>query len=257
MAWKPNPVMPPLPPDDEPIWRYMDLSKFLYLVEEKKLYFSLSKDLEDKWEGHVPAADLQLLEETYGSETTDFLKGEFQYTLSCGAVNCWHRNEGESVAMWSLYTQAPYGVAIRSSVGRLKRALEATPIEVELGVVKYRDLADTSSPSLNLDFVLIQLFFFQKRTCYQHENELRAFTLAPPKNPRTDWDSDYHEPEKGMLIDVSLADLIDSVYLGPGFPNWAEKLIDSALKRAGIKPPITHSSALSRPSPEKAQISNL
>jgi hypothetical protein len=38
------------PPDETPIWRYMDLPKFLLMLEQKSLYFSLLSEFEDKWE---------------------------------------------------------------------------------------------------------------------------------------------------------------------------------------------------------------
>jgi hypothetical protein len=38
------------PPDETAIWRYMDLPKFLLMLEQKNLYFSLLSEFEDKWE---------------------------------------------------------------------------------------------------------------------------------------------------------------------------------------------------------------
>ncbi len=42
-------------------------------------------------------------------------------------VNCWHRNKLESIAMWKLYTHGNDGVAIQSTVRRLKDSIEASP----------------------------------------------------------------------------------------------------------------------------------
>src|ERR1017187_2968717 len=42
-------------------------------------------------------------------------------------ISCWHENEGESVAMWKLYVSGREGVAIKTTVGRLERALTAKP----------------------------------------------------------------------------------------------------------------------------------
>jgi len=39
-------------------------------------------------------------------------------------VNPWHKNEFESAAMWKLYLKSEEGVAIRTTVERLKHAFE-------------------------------------------------------------------------------------------------------------------------------------
>lgn len=36
------------PPDDSSIWRYMDLPKFLLLLDHKALYFPLLSELADR-----------------------------------------------------------------------------------------------------------------------------------------------------------------------------------------------------------------
>jgi hypothetical protein len=41
------------PAYDTVIWGYMDLPKFLLMLEHRGLYFSLPSELSDKWEGVI------------------------------------------------------------------------------------------------------------------------------------------------------------------------------------------------------------
>jgi hypothetical protein len=130
MAWTPNAKLT-VPDDNATIWRYMDLPKFLSLIEEKALYFAAPAQLEDKWEARVHGADNKALVDAFGVEQASTLKAGSDRVFSASAINCWYHGEGESIAMWALYTQPTYGVAIRSSVGRLcvfgKAALSKIP----------------------------------------------------------------------------------------------------------------------------------
>ena len=243
MAWTPNAKLI-VPNDGAAIWRYMDLAKFLSLLEEKALYFAVPAQLEDTWEARVHSADYNALVEAYGAAQADWLKAGAERVFSVAALNCWYHGEEESVAMWALYTQPAYGVAIRSNVGRLKKALDASPEIVQLGLVQYRDLADKSTTPLDVQCVPPLIFLFQKRRCYQHESELRAYTLVSFARTPT---GERRPPDRGVLVSVSLADLIESVRLGPKFPPWAQKLIKVAFERVGIDPPIEPSSAFASP----------
>jgi hypothetical protein len=54
--------------------------------------------------------------------------------------------------MWRSYTNSEYGVAISTTVGRLKAALEACALDVYLGSVRYRDHTDqpVNSPETSM-----------------------------------------------------------------------------------------------------------
>jgi hypothetical protein len=239
MAWVPNAKLT-VPIDKATIWRYMDLAKFLSLLVEKALYFAVPAQLEDAWEARVHGADYKALVEAFGAEKACRLKAGSEKVFTAAALSCWYHGEEESVAMWSLYTQPGYGVAIRSNVGRLKKALQASPREVHLGLVQYRDLADESAIPLDVQAVPLLSLLFQKRRCYQHESELRACTIVSFARTAT---GERCPPDRGVLVSVSLADLIETVRLGPKFPLWAQKLIKAAFQCAGINPPIEPSSA--------------
>ncbi len=54
------------PADDQVIWRYMDLPKFVTLVEGRALYFSRADLLGDSHEGALPELNRQAREATMG-----------------------------------------------------------------------------------------------------------------------------------------------------------------------------------------------
>jgi hypothetical protein len=169
------------------------------------------------------------------------------------AVNCWYLGSEESIAMWSLYTHTIYGVAIKSTVGRLKRALNSALQQVFLGRVEYRDY-DEEPSSLYDRFETTPLkAVLQKRVCFKHECELRAFTHIMPDLPD---EAELGQivyaplPECGINLDVDLKEIIESITLGPKFPIWAKTILDSTLFRAAITPPVLPSDAFKTP-PER------
>jgi hypothetical protein len=185
----------------------------------------------------------------FGGASGDVIQLFQDYTKHT-AVNCWYQGVGESVAMWELYTKTEYGIAIKSTVRDLMKALSVYEPEVFIGSVKYED--HTSSPTQTLAHQHITPYtaILQKRTCYRHECELRVITeLLPrfPENPPPDTIVVHPFPEHGSVVPVHLETLIHSVTTGPHFPSWAWDLLASALKRAGIHPPIIESDAFKPP----------
>src|SRR5438876_753236 len=120
-------------------WRYMSFSKLMALLHGCALHFTRIDQLQDRFEGARPVANLRdpgrLEEYTVFGDTSHLSEGQ-KHLLAQAivaphpldrqvvAVNCWHMNDHESAAMWPLYVQGNEGVAIQSTVGRLKRALD-------------------------------------------------------------------------------------------------------------------------------------
>jgi hypothetical protein len=237
------------PAGDTVIWRYMDLPKFLMMLEQKALYFSLLAELEDKWEAVLDRRMTRSIASTFPpSATGDVISLYLGFNKSI-AVNCWYCGREESVAMWTLYTKTDYAVAIKSTVDRLMKALVVAEEDVYLGNVEYRDHDEASGLYDRHELTPLKAIL-QKRVCYKHECELRAFTHVRPPFPddaQPGREFSFPYPEHGTLIDVDLNDLIESITLGPKFPEWALHLLKSALSRAGIAPPINESGAFKAP----------
>jgi hypothetical protein len=244
-----HPQIDPLP-DNTVIWRYMDLPKFLLMLERKALYFALFSEFEDKWEAVL---DRELTAGIAGQFTaaSGQVIGLFQQFFKNIAVNCWYCGDDESVAMWRLYTSSEYGIAIRSSVRDFKRALSVSEVDVYLGAVKYRDHTAPPSQVLAADQITPFKAVLQKRVCYKHECELRAIAHLLPDFPTDATPGQVFVapfPERGRPISVDLPTLIHSITTGPRFPGWAWHLLRSALSRAGlISIPVVESNAFKSP----------
>jgi hypothetical protein len=225
------------PPKDEntTIWRYMDFTKFVSLLSTRSLFFARSDRLGDPFEGSWPANNLAARRELFTSMgfTSDAasIVGRLARSLpKFVAVNCWHMNEAESAAMWRLYLKSDEGIAIRSTVGRLKSAFApGWPDKIWVGQVTYIDYQRDAIPEGNLLNP-----FVHKRSSFGHEHELRAVLARFPTPVRADY-LETLETERpicpGVSVPVDLSQLIENVVVAPTTPDWYLELVQDVLKR--------------------------
>jgi hypothetical protein len=219
----------------------MSFSKLMALIHSRALHFTRIDQLQDRFEGAQPVPNLRnpgrLDEYVVLGDTTNLLehqKGILAQALAAPhpldrqvvAVNCWHMNVYESAAMWPLYVQGTEGVAIVSTVGKLKRAFDATPESVVIAVVKYIDHATDAIPRGNF----LQAFL-HKRKSFEHERELRALVFMPHNGDRVQGPV----AAEGIDIQVELRVLVEAIHLAPGSPSWFENTVRATLKTLGYE----------------------
>ncbi|MGE6365186.1 hypothetical protein ACQKD9_15530 [Bacillus paramycoides] len=228
------------PSDDIKIWRYMDFTKFMNLLDTQSLFFVRSDKFDDPFEGLYPRANKGWW--TVGNE------GEYDYRKHMElinawhrkhtTINCWHMNNYESAAMWDLYLKNGDGIAIQSTVLNFKNSLNVTDKVVYLGEVNYIDYYDQLIPSEN-----IYAPYTYKRKSFEHEREIRAVYTVPNK---------YEEPgvinvhedspvQFGTPIECSIETLIENIYVSPNSPKWFEELVRSVCKKYGLEKEIIKS----------------
>lgn len=140
-------------------------------------------------------------------------------------INSWYISEYESDAMWRIYSENSEGIAVKSTLGRLKRAFQNAPEEIFIGKVKYIDYNQWRPPAIpekEKDLFSIEPFFL-KRLGFQYENELRAIIKRDLVNKN----------ENGVNIKVDLRELIDSVYLFPDSKDWFLRLVRTLIDKFG------------------------
>ncbi len=268
-------------PEDEnaSIWRYMDLARFLTILETRAMFFpSVAKLAEqDPFEGRYTSKNALALRfrwenrpesdwKQIGIPTREALEARqllVREKLSAShlretvCVSCWHLGDYESDAMWKLYATVHGGVAIRSTVARLRACFSGYEHGVFVGLVQYIDytnaiigLSDDFAPCLH------------KRKSFEHERELRAATmLHGDRPPDADRKPIAEEPAaslrlpiqipQGISVSVDVARLIDSVYVSPLAPGWFVELVRILCKRYettyGMALPVEHSALAAVP----------
>jgi hypothetical protein len=201
----------------EQLWRYMDFIKFMSLLERSALFFCQVRRLEDKYEGSFSLiSDFYVdLESDMGKSLVNY-RNNFKGMMSYLCVNCWHVNEEESAAMWSLYSNRGQGIAIQSTIGKLEEAFRGFPARsFWMGKVNYGQAVITPSAEPFLGENLL----FYKRKSFEHEREYRLMITQTSDNNL--------EPLGGVYVRVDLTSLIERIYIAPNSPGWFSELVKS------------------------------
>jgi hypothetical protein len=225
------------------IWRFMDFTKYVSLLEKRALYFSRSDKLGDPFEGSLSKANQQMRPIWYGEHFTqmkEMLENVPKLFINHTFLNCWHVNEYESDAMWKIYLKSNEGIAIQSTFQRFENCFDPTPEDLYIGKVIYADYDKEIIPEGNTMWP-----FVHKRKSFEHERELRALIQRPPiVNGAIKWD--VPSPH-GMYVQVKLDTLIEKVYISPMAEKWFDELVSSVNEKYGVEKELSSSKLSERP----------
>jgi hypothetical protein len=226
-----HPALTP-PADSDRLWRYMDFTKYLSLLDRSGLYFCNAEALArtDPHEGMLAQpnfrhrdwtsiADLTPSEwQELGMDQLDDAGRAIQFWSTKNSreywsrrrfydrrtclVNCWHINGDESAGMWAAYAHSELGVAVVSDYPRLVRALAATGERIYAGRVQYVDFA---REPVNSEII----FPIAKRLSFSHERELRLIY----------WDMDIQNS-----VNERCARLAATMFRGVGQPARTDEI---------------------------------
>ena len=222
------------------LWRYIDFTKFVSLLDRGTLFFSRADRLGDPFEGSLSpwnssVRSASLIEQGVPHD----LIPEFNEAVSSSqrkvpllmVVNCWHENVYESEAMWKVYATGQNGIAIKTTFSKLAESLVCEE-PIFIGTVSYVDYDSTPIPERNIMEPLLT-----KRTSFSHEREVRALALNFPS-------PDDHI---GRYFEVDLATLIGEVLIAPQAPDWFVELVKAVAGRYGLQAPVLRSSLAAAP----------
>lgn len=232
-----------IPEDSTKIIRYLDLTKLVSLLDSRALYLTRMDNFEDKFEGRMLSLNTKFREAVFDSMKRDGLKqfkifSDFdnslndsnEYVRKHAYINCWNNFDGESVAMWKIYSELGNGVAVVSDTSKLKESLINTKPNLYLSEVIYVNQENDIIPDGNIIFPIIT-----KQDAYKYENEIRLFHLS--------YSNKFSEENPfGFYLPVDLEKLISKILIGPFTPKWIEELIYNILVKYGINKPIQRSS---------------
>ena len=122
-------------------------------------------------------------------------------------VNSWTKNEHESSLMWDAYIRRE-GVAIKSSIGSIKKAFQASNKKIYMREISYIDKKDSAQhEGYNLNTIW---FLFTKRKFFEEEKEVRLVCI------------DNDKPQK-LDIDIDINSLIEEIHLAPSINDEVQK----------------------------------
>jgi hypothetical protein len=228
------------------VWRYMDLSKFIWMIQRNALYFCRSDLMGDPFEGHYTKAivdqeneyiralesntafmavphNLDMAREVYRVSTRELPKQLKQKYF----VSCWHMNEEESPAMWKLYTSQNESICIQSKYQTFANLL---PAEVLLGIVKYIDYRRDS-----FDTKEMWSYILHKRKSFEHEREIRAVVYCNETCPFEQVGG------KGLIVPIDIAALIEKIIVSPTSQSPLTEVARGLAKKYGLTAPVIQS----------------
>mgnify|MGYP001175590408 CR=1 FL=1 len=207
--------------DNTIIWRYLTLEKFFSLILNRELYFGKIRDLDDKFEGTRPpkfrfinsvaflgghSPKYKKARKVYEKKQMEMI--QLQKDAYNTLVNCWSMEIPESYALWDIYTGTSSGIAIKSTIGQLKRAIEGKSHLIHITPVDYKS---NEIKKFNLDTLVTW-----KTSFYKFEKEVRLYIS--------------HSDLDFILIPVNIEELISEIYLSPFMPTFAKDTVRKMIK---------------------------
>ena len=188
------------------IWHYRQFAEFIAILQNQALWFSRLDRVRDPFEGRSGR-------QSRFHETAD------EHTRK-GCVSCWTIDDEESELMWHAYALG-FGVAIRSTKGRLKASFRPTDADkIVIGSVEYGIDWSEGPP---------ESYAFVKRRGFKREQELRAF--IPYEYEYDGRGSPVECTYAGKPVSVELRSLIAEVWVSPNSPYWFEEVVNVELKK--------------------------
>jgi hypothetical protein len=247
------------------VWRYMDLPKFMYLLEKEALFFCRADLFADEFEGSFTKPAIEFREKVWRETMPGVPEEHFEQFLDFHSfhkrqerenffLNCWHKSEYESAAMWEIYGIKNQTIAIQSSYNLLRECLpektseSGQPLEghVDIGLVQYLDYGSDPMPQIySFDP------FLRKRKSFAHEQEIRLFYQAPTQEGSYQKESKEYKfiPKSGLHIEnpkgidfrIEVNRLVEKVFVAPSSPSWYFGLIKSICIKYGFFKTVEHS----------------
>ena len=219
--------------DDDYLWKYLDLHKFLSFIISKSFHLTRLDKFEDKREGISP---IHLLYQNHKKEldnhpmfekmrtymTIDTLGGEMnriedelKKIQRFNYASCWviGKKQMESVAMWNLYSD-PKSLAIRIKYSDFKKNIlengyktNGVDKEIICSPVNYLNFQDNKNIAEYIDNLLDSVFL--KDISFKHENEFRIIAREKEREiPSINY--------KPNISRSHIENLHNSIYNNPG-----------------------------------------
>jgi hypothetical protein len=207
------------------VWRYLDLAKFIWVLENQKLWLSRLDSLKDPHEGSTPrllAAARDQLFPDKGWEQFRHQERQINRNIrTCTYVSCWHLGNAESEAMWRLYCPDEQGLVLQTSYKKLVDSI-ANDLYLYIGCVTYIDYEHEGWFPDNNMFLPVM----HKRVSFAHEQEVRLVkVLREFRGLQT------RISPPGLAIDWLLEPVIEAIYINPYAPEYYSDVVRAVVRR--------------------------
>jgi hypothetical protein len=226
----------------ESLWRYFKVERFIWTLENSRLYFAASTQFTDRFEGATAVLPPDFPVDPRFQEM-EYVERAFFALRKLMKISCWHRAEYESDAMWKLYAEQSKGVAICTTADRIKAAAKPFRLQPNYGVeelwagpVTYHDLMEVRLRPLG------KTIYFSKHKAFSWEKEFRlliSLEMASEFVPGT--------PEGGIEVWFDLDVLVDHIVLGPELSPAERDRIIAKSQEVGLGDRVRKSSLLGQP----------
>ncbi|WP_132060143.1 hypothetical protein [Halorussus amylolyticus] len=184
-------------------------------------------------------------------------------------INCWRLGKDESAVFWNAYVGDEYGLAVETTVGDFRAAIEMDVSDgyvdlyrdyvrsegserverqeqlydelskLQMGAVEYTDYDEAAIPGSMFSYSR----YFHKRNAFEDEAEFRAVfeddTALTPEHDGHDsvqlhgllTGTEMHVGEPGQYVSVDADRLVNQIILAPGSPESFRKIGRTTLQR--------------------------
>lgn len=233
------------PKSNYKIAKYLDLTKFVSLLQQNSLFFCRLDKLEDRFEGTYTKPSIEIRDK-YNENLHELIskakKKSYeedkelsnkhlewdQKSKSLMCVCCWNKYEKESIALWKIYSDFKKGIMITTSIEKLKESFKQTDENIDLIEIEYIDFNKKYIP----------LSDFRHPACYKHlaytfEEEVRLLhTVNWEGGLNYDWSKE--KIEEGKNLNANIKELIGEIIISPHSPNWYYELVQGIVKKYGL-----------------------
>ena len=247
------------PEERKKIWRYMDFIKFTDMIDRGKLYFTTADRLGDPFEGSLPKAYIEYfnanLDSIFRPETWNFINREKapkgfsrarRLERKFIAVSCWNMQEEESAALWQMYCNKDNGIAIQSTIQRLKESLRDEERDINIGEIEYIDYYSQPASDLLTGNAFVKPSLYKGKS-FEFEHEVRAIVQLPILKIVGDSSAKFITGHEGYYVTIDCNLLIENVYISPMSSKWQKQVVKALLNKYGLKKRVRQSDLSRKP----------
>ena len=218
------------------VWRYMNLPKFIRLLQSRALYLARADTLGDPFEGSLTEINrlanedmiTRILADSDGRHTRGDLRNMLRHgnitIRNFTYVSCWYSGETENAIMWRAYGADSCGVVVQSTYDKLRDNLPGPERQgtdsTYIGCIKYLDYHgnDWIDPGGNAFSPYIH-----KRREFEGEREVRIISQVIPARGM------------GIMIPIDPDKIIDDIRAYPGAPMWIREMLTGLVRGYGLQ----------------------